>query len=123
MEWPEDVYDTVKTAKGTILNATEDTDLVMPVAAHSNFDKGLPRKIKERFREVEIINNTQKTIGEITYLERRMGIPEGGEVRYRSSYLFVVTQKGKEGESATHEELFVSIIKLKNLMQALGIKN
>lgn len=117
------MYKRTKIGKSSILKAPEDSSLIMPISTEASFGKELGRKIKDRYREVEALHSAERKQGDVTFLERKIGIPIRGETKYLSRYLFLATQKKLEGDETTdEEELYNTVNNLKNVVDRLGCK-
>lgn len=118
--WSEDIYKKTKIIEGSILRAPIEHDLVIPIAGDCNFDKEIYKKVKKRYREIEILDMEEGNIGDL--LERKIGIPEHNGINYKSSYLFLITHKANEKDHSKPEDLFNVTEILKKLCATLDRK-
>lgn len=62
--WDKDIYKNVEIVSGSIMNAPLESDVTIPIAVSSRFEKGLERRVKDKFREVEVVSTHNRKIGE-----------------------------------------------------------
>lgn len=118
---PENIYKAIKTEKGSIMNA-KGFDAVLPLGMEANFDSGLNRKVREKYEKVEIMKKINRKPGDVTFIERRMGIPEGSEVTYKSSYLFIITTGENKDQKESRNELHKTLCRVRDKMHSMGRK-
>lgn len=105
------------------MNAKTGFDMVLPLEVKTNFEEGLNRRVKERYNEAEVLNKMNRKPGDVTYIERRIGIPEGNEMIYKSSYLFVPTISDNKDLKQRRNDVYTALCKLKDRTEGIGRKN
>lgn len=58
-------------------NASTERDWVIQVAQDSKFEKKIFKRVKQGYLKVEFINTKQWKVGNLAYIERRTGFPDG----------------------------------------------
>lgn len=104
--WPETVFNRVAVRETGVLSIPDGEDVAIPTSRDLGPEKGIYKRLKDRYREMEYLRETLGPKGNTTYLINRIGIPGATEVEYRDRYVYLMVQTEAAGDPPMDKDVY-----------------